>query len=179
MVLTCSQCHGIEHAELHQLLLMHRDNFTFSFSFVILDSKGFWWLCIALRITGFLVFFHRPVLQKLENTTFQKLNLFPSSGEGRKTPTQLGPLQSLRKSWGPQSLDHSCLSLMLWPVGQLFCLGIKHSSGAYNQIFITVRQPLSDSHSSLITWGPANLVGDNTKMCSKNCDRACTCVEQG
>jgi hypothetical protein len=29
----------------------------------------------------------------LENTTFQKLDLFPSSGEGRETPTLLGPLE--------------------------------------------------------------------------------------
>jgi hypothetical protein len=28
----------------------------------------------------------------LENTTIRKLDLFPSSGEG-KTPTQLGPLE--------------------------------------------------------------------------------------
>jgi hypothetical protein len=29
----------------------------------------------------------------LENTTFRKLDLFPSSGEGRETPTLLGPLE--------------------------------------------------------------------------------------
>jgi hypothetical protein len=41
-----------------------------------------------------LDFGHRPVFQKLENTTFRKLYLFSSSGEGgRKTPTQLGPLE--------------------------------------------------------------------------------------
>jgi hypothetical protein len=33
------------------------------------------------RITRFSDFVHRPVFYKLENTTFQKLNLFPSSGE--------------------------------------------------------------------------------------------------
>jgi hypothetical protein len=27
----------------------------------------------------------------LENTTFRKLDLLPSSGEGRETPTLLGP----------------------------------------------------------------------------------------
>jgi hypothetical protein len=47
------------------------------------------------RITGFLDFVHRPVFLKLENTTFRKLDLFPSSGEGGagKTPTLLGPLE--------------------------------------------------------------------------------------
>jgi hypothetical protein len=29
----------------------------------------------------------------LENTTFQNLDLFPSSGEERETPTLLGPLE--------------------------------------------------------------------------------------
>jgi hypothetical protein len=56
------------------------------------DSEGFWRWCITLRFTGFLDFFHRPVFWKLENTTFRKLDLFPSSGVGGKTPTQLGPL---------------------------------------------------------------------------------------
>jgi hypothetical protein len=35
-----------------------------------------------------LDFVHRPVFYKLENTTFRKMDLFPSS-EGGKTPTQL------------------------------------------------------------------------------------------
>jgi hypothetical protein len=35
----------------------------------------------TLRIAGFLDFFHRPVFYRLENTTFWKLDLFPSSGE--------------------------------------------------------------------------------------------------
>jgi hypothetical protein len=30
---------------------------------------------------------------ELENTTFQKLDLFPSSGEEREDPTLLGPLE--------------------------------------------------------------------------------------
>jgi hypothetical protein len=37
----------------------------------------------------------------------------------------------------------------------------------------------SDSHSYLITRDQANLVGDNKKICNKNCDRAHTCVELG
>jgi hypothetical protein len=66
-----------------------------------IDSKGFWRWCITLRITGFSDFFHRPVFWKLENTTFRKLDLFPSSDDGGgKTPTQLGPLR-LALSKGP------------------------------------------------------------------------------
>jgi hypothetical protein len=30
-------------------------------------------------------FFHRPVFWKTDNTTFRKLDLFPSSGEGEHT----------------------------------------------------------------------------------------------
>jgi hypothetical protein len=44
--------------------------------------------------TGVLDFVHRPIFWKLENTTFRKLDLFPSSGEREKTPTRLGPLES-------------------------------------------------------------------------------------
>jgi hypothetical protein len=61
---------------------------------ICLDSKGFWRWYIPLRITGFLDFIHRQVFLNLENTRFRKLDLFPSSGEWRKTPThQLGPLE--------------------------------------------------------------------------------------
>jgi hypothetical protein len=40
-------------------------------------------------------------------------------------------------------------------------------------------QLLSDSHSYLILWDQANLVGDNKKICNKNCDRAPTSMELG
>jgi hypothetical protein len=33
--------------------------------------------------------------KELENTMFQKLELFPSSDKGRETPTLLGPLERL------------------------------------------------------------------------------------
>jgi hypothetical protein len=61
----------------------------------LLDSKRFWRWCITHRITEFLDFFRRAVFQRIENTTFQKLDLFLSSGEGggEKTPTHLGPLE--------------------------------------------------------------------------------------
>jgi hypothetical protein len=36
----------------------------------------------VLRIFGVLDFVHRPIFQKIENTTFRKLDLFPFAGEG-------------------------------------------------------------------------------------------------
>jgi hypothetical protein len=42
--------------------------------------------------TGFLDFVHRPEFYKQENTTFRKLDLFPTSGEGG-APTLLGTLE--------------------------------------------------------------------------------------
>jgi hypothetical protein len=44
------------------------------------------------RITGFSDSVHRPVVYKLENTVFRKLDMFPSAGEW-ETPTLLGPLE--------------------------------------------------------------------------------------
>jgi hypothetical protein len=46
-----------------------------------------------LKITGGSDFIHRPVFYKLENTTFRKLDLFPSSDE-EETPILLGPLET-------------------------------------------------------------------------------------
>jgi hypothetical protein len=46
-----------------------------------------------LRIAGLLDFVHRPEFQIPQNTTFRKLDLFPSSGEGKETPTLLDPLE--------------------------------------------------------------------------------------
>jgi hypothetical protein len=51
---------------------------------------------IVWRITGFLDFFHRPVFQRIENTTIRKLDLFPASGE--KTPTQFESLETANLS---------------------------------------------------------------------------------
>jgi hypothetical protein len=47
----------------------------------------------AVRITGFSDCAHCPEFQELENTTFRKLDLFPSSGEWGETPTLLGTLE--------------------------------------------------------------------------------------
>jgi hypothetical protein len=55
--------------------------------------KKFWRWCITLSMTEFLDFIHRLEFEILENTTFRKLDLFPSSGEGGKTPTVLGPIK--------------------------------------------------------------------------------------
>jgi hypothetical protein len=44
----------------------------------------------------------------LENTTFRKLNLFPSTGEWRETPTLLGPLETANLQW-------LRLALSRWP----------------------------------------------------------------
>jgi hypothetical protein len=41
-----------------------------------LESKGFWLRFTTLGITGFVDFVNLPELQILENTTFQKLDLF-------------------------------------------------------------------------------------------------------
>jgi hypothetical protein len=47
----------------------------------------------TLRITGFCTLSIVRNSKCYKNTTFRKLDLFPSSGEGRKTPTLLGPLE--------------------------------------------------------------------------------------
>jgi hypothetical protein len=49
---------------------------------------------ITNRIAGFLQFFPSSGVLASRNTTFRKLDLFPSSyWGGGKTPTQLGPLE--------------------------------------------------------------------------------------
>jgi hypothetical protein len=55
---------------------------------------------LSLRTTGFLDFVHRAEFQILENTTFRKLDLVPSSGERRETPTLLVSLDRANlKHW--------------------------------------------------------------------------------
>jgi hypothetical protein len=49
-------------------------------------------VCVVQNLQNFSGLFPSPCIPK--NTTFRKLDLFPSSGEGgEKTPTQLGPLK--------------------------------------------------------------------------------------
>jgi hypothetical protein len=47
----------------------------------------------TLRIIGFLDVIQSPEYQILENTTFRKLIVFLSLGEGKETFTKLGPLE--------------------------------------------------------------------------------------
>jgi hypothetical protein len=48
---------------------------------------------VCNTISVFLHIVYRPDSKQLENTTFRTLDLFPSSGEGRETPTLLSPLK--------------------------------------------------------------------------------------
>jgi hypothetical protein len=81
-----------------------------------INSKGFWRWCVTLITTGFLDFVHRPEFYNQENTTFRKLDLFPSSGEGGGAPTLLGTLQTLLANpvWIFLPFG-SPLSVMRWP----------------------------------------------------------------
>jgi hypothetical protein len=55
---------------------------------------------LCFRITGFLDFFHHPVFKRLENATFRKVDLFPSSGEGGKDTYWAGSLRKLTSITG-------------------------------------------------------------------------------
>jgi hypothetical protein len=57
---------------------------------------------MSLRVTGVMDFVHHPEFYILENLTFQKLDLFPSSDDRREGDTC--SVGSLRKS-SPQSLQ--------------------------------------------------------------------------
>jgi hypothetical protein len=71
------------------------------------------------------------------NTTFRKLDLFPSSGEG-DTASLLRPLERANLN---HRTTHVESSFRLRPtVSRPVCLAIKHPSEAYGQIFINVRQ---------------------------------------
>jgi hypothetical protein len=49
---------------------------------------------ISYGVTGFLDLVHHPVFEKtLKATTFQKLDQFPSSGEGVGAPPPLGQIE--------------------------------------------------------------------------------------
>jgi hypothetical protein len=52
---------------------------------MVYHTQNYW-------VSGF--FFHCPVFYGTENTTFRKMNLFPSSYVGGGTPTQLGFLKT-------------------------------------------------------------------------------------
>jgi hypothetical protein len=89
------------------------------------ESKGLWKWCITLRITMILDFVHHLEFQIPENTTFQKLNLFLSLGEGRETPTPLCP-------WTTHEVD-----VKLWPKVSLpVHLDVWYAFEAHDQILI-------------------------------------------
>jgi hypothetical protein len=67
-----------------------QDNHRYDIPLSVEEKQGF-----AHIITGFLDLFHRPVFQRTENTTFRKMDLFPSSDEGGEDTYSVG---SLRKS---------------------------------------------------------------------------------
>jgi hypothetical protein len=50
------------------------------------------WL-VSPELLGFWTLYIVWYSKKLENATFRKLDLFPSSGEGGETPTLLDPLE--------------------------------------------------------------------------------------
>jgi hypothetical protein len=82
-----------------------------------------WW--ITLRITVLSDFVHLLIFKKLENKTFRKLNLFPSSVM-EETPTLLGPLEILRLA-GSKGLQQSRCRLYHLrketdPVSETLCL---------------------------------------------------------
>jgi hypothetical protein len=52
-----------------------------------------------LRIAGFVDFVHSSEFQILENTTFRKLDLFPSSGKGREAPGPVVGVSLLHMKW--------------------------------------------------------------------------------
>jgi hypothetical protein len=53
----------------------------------------------VLRITGFLDFVHCPEFWIPEHAPFRKLDPFLFSGEGRETPTLVGPLERANLDW--------------------------------------------------------------------------------
>jgi hypothetical protein len=66
-------------------------------------------IVISFRDIGFSDFIHRPDIKKQtkENTTFRKLDLFPSSGEGKK-PILLGPLERASLNhWTTDVINHT------------------------------------------------------------------------
>jgi hypothetical protein len=75
------------------------------------------------RSTGFLDFFQHPVFQKIVNTTFRKLHLFPFSGEGEEDTYSLGPLK-LALSKGPNWVGaFQTLSIKEWDF-KINCTGL-------------------------------------------------------
>jgi hypothetical protein len=64
---------------------------------------------VALITTKLLDFVHRPDLYKPENTTFRKLDLFPSSGEGGGTYSTEQPKACLSTGSGRWTKSRSLI----------------------------------------------------------------------
>jgi hypothetical protein len=116
-----------------------------------------------LFISGFLDFVNCLEFWILENTAFRKLDLFPSSGEGRETPTPLCPLertdliteQQVSKSlhdWRPVSQSVS----MFWR---------RAHYGTFDQILLPVGMLLSESW-GLVSVGRPLWRKDGSAICS-------------
>jgi hypothetical protein len=90
----------------------------------VTNNNGFWVGWLDLLTTSFTISFNHNQLQQL------KINLQPKPS-------------SLTAEDSPHSHSRSKAKVMLRPtVSRPVCLGVKHPSGAYDQIFITVRQLL-------------------------------------
>jgi hypothetical protein len=64
-----------------------------------LESITFWRVLTMVYNTELLGFWTLSIVRysrKIGDTTFRKLDLFPSSGKGGKTPTQLSPLERVQ-----------------------------------------------------------------------------------
>jgi hypothetical protein len=76
------------------------------------------WTAIVLRMIGFLDFVHHLEFQILGNTMFQKLILFPSSGEGRDPTEYVSPSPQLKMETDPVSETLCFLELRILDNGQ-------------------------------------------------------------
>jgi hypothetical protein len=81
-----------------------------------------------------LDFFHRPVFYRTENTTFRKLDLFPSSGEGGRRHSV--PLERANLNHWTTPVK-SYIATEGRSISKSWC---RAPSRAHDQIFITVRQ---------------------------------------
>jgi hypothetical protein len=78
-----SQSHiATEGQSVSQSVLVSSPHLGLMTRYLLINCTGFWRWCVTLITTGFLDLVHRPEFYKQENTTFRKLDLFPSSGEG-------------------------------------------------------------------------------------------------
>jgi hypothetical protein len=59
-----------------------REYIGYTENFVSVESAGFQWWCITLRINGFLDFVHRPVIYELGNAAFRNWIYFSLQVKG-------------------------------------------------------------------------------------------------